>query len=76
MQRRIYDTTSAGGDNTKDSHDAIVGTSASKRINHLKINTNITDATSIKSYGQALIIDLKFTQGSGDEVFTFTASLD
>jgi hypothetical protein len=31
---------------------------------------------SIKYYGQALITDLKLTQGSGDEVSTFTATLD
>jgi hypothetical protein len=41
-----------------------------------KLDTNVDDATSIKYYGQALITDLKLTQGSGDEVSTFTATLD
>lgn len=70
------DTTSVGGDDTKDSHDALLALQQARELITWKLDTNITDATSIKYYGQALIIDLKLTQGSGDEVSTFTASLD
>lgn len=70
------DTTSVGGDNTKDSHDALLVLQQAKQLITWKLDTNITDAGSIKYYGQALITDLKLTQGSGDEVSTFTATLD
>jgi hypothetical protein len=70
------DTTSVGGDNTKDSHDALLVLQQARALITWKIDTNVTDAGSIKYYGQALITDLKLTQGSGDEVSTFTATLD
>lgn len=70
------DTTSVGGDNTKDSHDALLVLQQAKQLITWKLNTDVTDAGSIKYYGQALITDLKLTQGSGDEVSTFTATLD
>lgn len=70
------DTTSVGGDNTKDSHDALLVLQQARALITWKINTDVTDAGSIKYYGHALITDLKLTQGSGDEVSTFTATLD
>lgn len=70
------DTTSVGGDDTKDSHDALLVLQQAKQLITWKLNTNVGDAGSIKYYGQALITDLKLTQGSGDEVSTFTATLD
>ena len=70
------DTTSVGGDDTKDSHDALLVLQQAKQLITWKLNTDVTDAGSIKYYGQALITDLKLTQGSGDEVSTFTATLD
>jgi len=70
------DTTSVGGDHTKDSHDALLVLQQAKQLITWKLNTNVGDAGSIKYYGQALITDLKLTQGSGDEVSTFTATLD
>jgi len=41
-----------------------------------KLDTDVTDATSIKYYGDAYITDLSDTAGSGDEVTTFSATLD
>jgi hypothetical protein len=70
------DTTSIGGDTSKESHDALLGLQLNKELITWKIDTDVTNATSIKYYGQALITDLKLTQGSGDEFSTFTATLD
>ena len=70
------DTTSVGGDDTKDSHDTLLVFQQARALITWKINTDVTDAGSIKYYGQALITDLKLTQGSGDEVSTFTVTLD
>ena len=47
------DTTSVGGDNTKDSHDALLVLQQAKQLITWKLDTNITDAGSIKYYGQA-----------------------
>jgi len=70
------DTTSAGGDTAKKSHDSLLAYQMAKTLVEWKIDTDITDATSIKYYGNAIISDLNLTQGSGDEISTFSATLD
>ncbi len=70
------DTTSVGGDTAKKSHDALLALQMAKTLIEWKIDTDITDATSIKYYGTALISDLSLSQGSGDELSTFSATLD
>ena len=70
------DTTSVGGDDTKVSHDALLELQMAKTLVTWKLDTDVTDATSIKYYGDAYITDLGNTAGSGDEVSTFSATLD
>jgi hypothetical protein len=41
-----------------------------------KIDTNVDDATSVKYFGDAYITDLSATFGSGDELATFSLTLD
>ena len=68
------DTTSVGGDDTKISHDALLALQMAKTLVTWKLDTDVTDAGSIKYYGTAFITDLGDTAGSGDEVTTFSAS--
>jgi len=70
------DTTSVGGDTAKVSHDALLALQMAKTLVTWKLDTDVTDATSIKYYGDAYITDLSDTAGSGDEVTTFSATLD
>jgi len=70
------DTTTAGGDTAKQSHDALFALQQAKTIVEWKLDTNIADASSVKYYGNAYITDLVADFGSGDEVTTFTATFD
>jgi len=70
------DTTSVGGDTAKKSHDALLALQMAKTVVEWKIDTDVTDVTSIKYYGEALITDLSLSQGAGDELSTFSATLD
>jgi predicted secreted protein len=70
------DTTTAGGDNAKTSHDALFLLQQDKDLVTWKLDTDIDDATSVKYYGFAYITDLSATFGSGDEVTTFSLTLD
>jgi len=70
------DTTTAGGDTAKKSHDALFLLQQAKQLIDWKIDTDITNATSTKYYGSALITDLALTQGAGDELSTFSLTLD
>lgn len=70
------DTTSVDGDDTKDSHDALLAIQQAKTLITWKIDTDVTSVNAPKYYGTALITDLELTQGSGDEFSTFTTTLD
>ena len=70
------DTTSVGGDTAKVSHDALLALQMAKTLVTWKLDTDVTNATSIKYYGDAYITDLSDTAGSGDEVTSFSATLD
>lgn len=70
------DTTTAGGDDAKASHDALFLLQQSKTLIDWKIDTDIDDATSVKYYGSGYLTDLSATFGSGDEVTTFSATID
>jgi len=70
------DTTSAGGDTAKVSHDKMFTLQQAKTLVTWKIDTNVDDATSIKYYGTGYFTDLKATFGSGDEVSTFSVTID
>jgi predicted secreted protein len=70
------DTTTAGGDTAKKSHDALFLLQQAKTLVQWKIDTNVDDATSVKYFGDAYITDLSATFGSGDELATFSLTLD
>jgi hypothetical protein len=70
------DTTTAGGDTAKKSHDALFLLQQAKTLVEWKLDTNITDNDSTKYFGFGLITDLQLTQGSGDEISTFTMTID
>lgn len=70
------DTTTVGGDDAKASHDALFVLQQNKTKVTWKLDTNVDDATSVKYYGDAYITDLSADFGSGDEVTTFSATLD
>ena len=70
------DTTTVGGDTAKQSHDALFLLQQSKSLVGWKIDTNIDDATSVKYFGNGYITDLGATFGSGDELSTFSATID
>lgn len=70
------DTTTAGGDTAKVSHDKMFTDQQAKTLKEWKIDTDITDATSVKYFGSGYYTDLALTQGSGDELSTFTVTLD
>jgi hypothetical protein len=69
------DTTTAGGDDTKVSHDKLLALQQSRLLVTWKLDTNITNATSTKYYGTALITDLNLDQAAGDALSTFSATL-
>lgn len=69
------DTTTAGGDDTKVSHDKLLALQQARLLVQWKLDTNITNATSTKYYGTALITDLNLDQAAGDALSTFSATL-
>lgn len=72
----FINTTSIGGDAAKISHDALFLIQQSKTLVTWKLDTNIDSGTSVKYYGDAYITDLSATFGSGDDVTTFSLTLD
>ena len=69
-------TTSVGGDTAKVSHDKMLIDQQAKTYKDWKIDTDVTNATSVKYYGSGYFTDLELTGGAGDEVSTFTVNLD
>ena len=67
------DTTSVGGDDTKASHDYLFELQLEKALITWKLVTGVTGAT---YYGSALISDLSLDMGSGDDLATFSVTLD
>jgi hypothetical protein len=76
LEGEYIDTTSVGGDDTKVSHDKLLSLQQSKIKVRWKLDTNILNANSIKYYGEAFISDLSADFGSGDDLSTFSATLD
>lgn len=70
------DTTTVGGDDTKASHDYLFGLQKDKTLVTWKIDTDVDTAGSVKYYGDGLITDLSATFGSGDDVTTFSLTID
>jgi len=70
------DTTTAGGDTAKRSHDALFLLQQAKTLTQWKIDTNIDDVDSVKYFGSGYFTDLSATFPSGDEVTTFSVTID
>ena len=70
------DTTTVGGDTAKQSHDALFLLQQAKTLVEWKLDTNVDNDTSVKYFGSGYITDLSATFGSGDEVSTFSATID
>ena len=67
------DTTSVGGEVTKASHDYLFTKQALLTEVTWKLDTGVTGAI---YYGTAIISDLTLDQGAGDEISTFSMTLD
>ena len=67
------DTTSVGGETTKASHDFLLAKQMAGTIANWKLDTGVTGAI---YYGSAILSDLSLVQGSGDEISTFSVTLD
>ena len=67
------DTTSIGGETTKASHDYLLEKQKLKTAIDWKLDTGVTSAI---YYGSAIITDLELSQGAGDELSTFSLTLD
>jgi len=67
------DTTSMGGDTTKASHDYLFTIMASKQLVNWKLDTGVTG---VIYYGTAIITDLPLDQGAGDELSTFSITME
>jgi hypothetical protein len=68
------DTTSVGGQTTKASHDALLALQMSKDQVTWKLDTGIGASGTYFGYG--IISDLSLEQGSGDEISTFSITID
>ena len=67
------DTTSVGGEATKASHDYLLTKQLAKLPITWKLYTGVTGAI---YYGSAILSDLSLDQGAGDEISTFSVTLD
>ena len=67
------DTTSVGGETTKASHDYLLAKQMLKTAITWKLDTGVTGAI---YYGSAILSDLSLEQGAGDEISTFSVTLD
>ena len=67
------DTTSVGGDTTKASHDYLLPIQQARQQITWKLDTGVTG---VIYYGSAIITDLALDQGAGDEISTFTLTLN
>lgn len=67
------DTTSVGGEITKASHDYLFTKMVAKLPITWKLDTGVTGAI---YYGTGIITDLPLEQGAGDELSTFSISIE
>jgi len=67
------DTTSVGGDTTKASHDYLLTLQQALASVTWKLDTGVTGAV---YYGSAILSDLNLDQGAGDEISTFSVTLE
>lgn len=67
------DTTSVGGETTKASHDYLLTKQQALTAVTWKLDTGVVGAV---YYGSAILSDLSLDQGAGDEISTFSVTLD
>lgn len=67
------DTTSVGGETTKASHDFLLAKQMAGTVANWKLDTGVSGAI---YYGSAILSDLSLDQGAGDELSTFSVTLD
>lgn len=67
------DTTSVGGEVTKASHDYLLTKQQALASVTWKLDTGVTGAI---YYGSAILSDLTLDQGAGDEISTFSVTLE
>jgi predicted secreted protein len=67
------DTTSVGGEVTKASHDYLLTLQQALTSVTWKLDTGVTGAV---YYGSAILSDLTLDQGAGDEISTFSVTLE
>ena len=67
------DTTSATGDATKLSHDALMAIFDATTVQQWKMDSGLTDAPAY--YGDGIMTSLDMTAGSGDEFTTFSGAI-
>jgi Zn-dependent M28 family amino/carboxypeptidase len=72
----FIDTTTAGGDTAKASHDKLFLLQQAKTKVSIKYDTDVTNVDSVKYFGDAYFTDLELTQGSGDEISTFSVTIE
>lgn len=70
---QYIDTTSVGGDTTKASHDYLFTKMVAKLPVTWKLDTGVTG---VVYFGTAIITELPLDQGAGDELSTFSITLD
>lgn len=73
---QYIDTTTAGGDTAKSSHDALLLLQIAKKEVDWKIDTNIDDTASTKYFGTAVITSLTLDAAAGDEFSQFSGTFD
>jgi hypothetical protein len=67
------DTTGVGGEITKASHDYLLTKQKTKLAQTWKYDTGVTGAV---YYGTAIITELSLTQGAGEEISTFSLTME
>jgi hypothetical protein len=67
------DTTGVGGEITKASHDYLLTKQKTKLAQTWKYDTGVTGAI---YYGTAIITELSLTQGAGEEISTFSLTME
>lgn len=76
FEGEFIDTTTVGGDTAKKSFDALLTIQNAREEITWKIDTDVTNADSIKYYGVGILSDLSLDAAAGGEFTTFSGSID
>lgn len=72
----FIDTTSIGGDTAVASHDKLFSLQQDKTKVDFKYDPDVTNSGLSKYYGSCYFTDLSLAQGSGDEISTFSVTME